>query len=447
MRKHGLTPQQLQAVIEDVQDALVVTDPSGHVIYMNAAAARLYDYEERGDAERESIDLQDHLLSGYEMRSLEGASVARDDQPWARALRGEAFEDVELLVQRVGEDRARVHVFSGKRLEGSPQLSVLTVRDETDRWRAERRYRVAFETDPAPSVVARLADLRILQANQGMKELTGLGKDALTKRSLTDLEPLRQHDDLRETAERLATGERVHKLQRLLVREHEMDVHVLVSARAIELEGEACGIFTFIDTSELDAARREGRMAEDRLNTTLREHASEKAEMAQLATTDPLTNVANRRGLNTRLSEELSRAERYGSTFSVLLLDLDHFKTINDTYGHHVGDSMLREVAHLLQDACREPDFAGRWGGEEFMMILPQIDLSEAEEVASRVRERIEDEDAAGMSDLTISIGVASFQMGDTHDSLFRRADRALYAAKERGRNRVEVAAADRPSV
>ena len=439
----ALTPQQLQAVIDDVQDALFVTDPSGNVIYMNPAASELFDVEEHHGEEKEGINLQEHLLDGYEMRTLEGASVAPDDQPLVRALRGEAYRDVELLVQREGDEHPRVHVFSGNRLEGPPPLGVLTVRDETDRWRAERRYRVAFDTDPAPSVIARLADLCILQANEGMEELTGLDKDALTSRSLTELEPLRKNDDLRDTSERLRTGERVHKLQRILLREHETDVHVLVSARAIEIDGEACGIFTFIDTSELDAARRGRREAQDQLDTTLRQHADEKVTMARLATTDPLTAIANRRGLNTRLSEELSRAERYGSSFCILLLDLDHFKAINDAYGHHVGDLMLRSVAHLLQEECREPDVAGRWGGEEFMMILPQIDITEAQAVASRVRERVASEDAVGMDDLTVSIGVASFEAGDTLDSLFARADRALYAAKERGRNRVEVAAAD----
>ena len=108
-----------------------------------------------------------------------------------------------------------------------------------------------------------------------------------------------------------------------------------------------------------------------------------------------------------------------------------------------MGDLVLREVAHLLQEEGREPDFAGRWGGDEFMMILPQINLTEAEDVASRIRERVANEDAVGMDDLTISVGVASFEAGDTYASLFERADRALYAAKERGRNRVEVAPAE----
>ena len=435
----ALAPHQLHEVLEDVQDALFVTDSSGYVIYMNRAAVELFGFDDQYGEGDEGIDLQAHLLDGYEMRTLDGAAVAQDDQPWVRALRGEAYRDVELLVQRAGGADPRVYVFSGKRIEGDVPLGVLTVRDETDRWRGERRYRTVFEADPAPSLVARLADLRILQANKGMADLTGLDKDALTGQLLTELEPLHQRDVLLEMIERLRSGESAHKLQRLLLREDETDVHVLVSARAIEIEGAACGIFTFIDTTELETAKRERGAAPDRLNTTL----EEKAAMTALATTDPLTGIANRRELNSRLSEELSRADRYGTPFCVLLLDLDHFKEINDTHGHHVGDLVLLGVAHLLHEECREPDLAGRWGGEEFMMILSQTDVSKAERVASRVRDRVSNENSVGTDQLTISIGVSSFEAGDTQESLLERVDRALYAAKEMGRDRVEVVGAE----
>ena len=182
-------------------------------------------------------------------------------------------------------------------------------------------------------------------------------------------------------------------MKRLLLDGADTELPVLLSARAIEVEGQSCGLFTFIDISELETARRGWRKTQELLDATLTEHAEEKVAMARLATTDPLTGIANRRGLNGRLKDERARARRYDDTFSVLLLDLDHFKRINDTYGHEAGDRVLREVAQLLKEECREPDLAGRWGGEEFMMILPQVDLEGAKDVASRIRERIERED------------------------------------------------------
>jgi diguanylate cyclase (GGDEF)-like protein/PAS domain S-box-containing protein len=437
----NLTAQALHALLEGGQDALFVTDPSGEVVYMNAAARHLYGFENRIERRDGRINLRVHSLEAFDVRTLEGVRVGHEDQPLVRALRGERYRDVELLVRRSGDDDPRMYVYSGSRLDGDPPLSVLTVRDDTDRWRSERRYRVAFEADPAPSVIARLADMRIVQANQGMAELTGLAADTLTTRSLTDLEPLHQVTDVLEiTTERLLSGTRIHKVKTSLRSAHGTEVTVVLSARAIEVDGQPCGIYTFIDLSELETEQREHQETQDLLSKTMREHADERDVLAYLAIFDALTRIPNRRGLDVRLAEELLRAERYGGALSILLLDVDHFKTVNDQHGHDAGDAALRQVAVLLQEACRGPDFVGRWGGEEFMMILPETGSADAVDVASRARVRVENAAFVGIGSLTLSVGVASFEAGDTTDTLFRRADRALYAAKMRGRNRVEVA-------
>lgn len=444
-----LTPQQflgvLENVLEGVVEALVVTHPTGEVVYMNSAAMKLYEVEEAEAAATESFNLLEHVLGAFEATTLSGVPVSEAAHPVMRALRGEGYGDVELLMKRKGDESPRLYVFGGSLIETDPPLRVLTIRDDTDRWRAERRYRVAFEADPAPAVIASLDDARILEVNEGMADLTGLRKDALRQRSLMDLEPLNRSHDLEDAIARLRTGKRVHKVRRVLLDAEGKELNVLLSARTIEVAGRSCGIFTFIDTSELEAARREQRDTQALLRATLREHAEEKAAMDRLATTDALTGIANRRGLNARLAEELSRAERYDDTFSILMLDLDHFKAVNDAYGHDVGDVVLREVAQLLDHECREPDVAGRWGGEEFVMILPQVDLAGAEEIASRIRARVARAEFADGVNVTISIGVAWHKAGDTVEDLFVRADQRLYAAKERGRNRVEIGHAELP--
>ena len=427
-------------MLEGGQDALFVTDPSGEVVYLNAAARHLYGFEDRVEQRGGSINLRDRSFETFEFRTLEGAPVADGDRPEVRALRGEVYRDVELLVRHVGDDNPRVYVYSGTLLEGDPPLNVLTVRDETDRWRSERRYHVAFEADPAPSVIARLADMCIVQANEGMAELTGLATNALETRSLTDLEPLHAYTEVLTVAtDRLRAGDRTHKVKTSL-RTVDGTAVTLLSARAIEVDGQQCGIYTFIDISALESEQREHHVTQDLLSKTVREHANEKDVLAYLAIFDSLTRIPNRRGLDVRLAEEFVRAERYGIELSVLLLDLDHFKVVNDEHGHDAGDATLRQVAYLLQEACRGPDFVGRWGGEEFMMILPETGAAAARDVASRVRARVEDEAFVGVGSLTLSIGVASFEAGDSTDSLFSRVDRALYAAKRNGRNRVEVA-------
>ena len=435
-----IAPSQLHAVLEGVQDALIVTDPSGTVVFMNTAAIRLYELEGQEGTHGTGFDLMNHVLGESEVSTLEGEPIDEEDHPLLRALRGEEYADVELLVRRKGRENACVYVFSGKQLGTEPPLSVLTIRDETPRWRAERRYRVAFEVDPAPSVIAVLDSSRIVDANEGMCELTGLSRETLQERSLGDIKPLQRADDLNDVVDRLREGERIHKVRRLLLNSDGAEVPVLLSARSIEVEGQSCGIFTFIDMSEMEAAKREQRETRAELNSTLKKHADEKAAMDRLAITDSLTGVANRRGLNVRLSEERARAQRYDDTFSILVLDLDRFKSVNDTFGHAAGDQVLREVARLLQDECREPDLAGRWGGEEFMMILPQVDLQEAAEVAERIRERVKNTVFGDGVSVTISIGVASYGDGHTTGGLFAQADRALYAAKEGGRDRVELA-------
>ena len=126
-------------MLEGGQDALFVTEPSGEVVYLNAAARHLYGIEDRIVQRGARINLRTHSFDTFEFRTLEGARVADEERPVVRALRGELYHDVELLVRRIGDDDPRVYVYSGNQVEGDPPLSVLSVRDETDRWRAEGR--------------------------------------------------------------------------------------------------------------------------------------------------------------------------------------------------------------------------------------------------------------------------------------------------------------------
>ena len=169
---------------------------------------------------------------------------------------------------------------------------------------------------------------------------------------------------------------------------------------------------------------------------------ADNARLEVLAHTDPLTQVLNRRALTVRLSSEMERARRYDSVITLLMIDLDHFKNINDTMGHLVGDDALRELAALLAESIRSVDVVARYGGEEFVVVLPETGLQGAVKFAERTRERIEKTSfvpAHGGVRITASIGVASFPAPDigSVDDLFARADEALYRAKADGRNKV----------
>jgi two-component system cell cycle response regulator len=166
-----------------------------------------------------------------------------------------------------------------------------------------------------------------------------------------------------------------------------------------------------------------------------------EAELRKLATTDPLTGIANRRRFLDKAPKEVTRSQRYGRDLSVLMLDVDRFKAINDRYGHAVGDQVLCRLVEVCKDALREHDIIGRLGGEEFAILLPETALDTARTVAERLRKNIETTTVDGESvHFTVSFGVAQVKGSDeTAEEVIRRADEALYRAKRSGRNRVEV--------
>jgi two-component system cell cycle response regulator len=172
---------------------------------------------------------------------------------------------------------------------------------------------------------------------------------------------------------------------------------------------------------------------------------ADNRRLEALATTDPLTRVLNRRALLDRLSAEVDRARRFNSSLTLLLLDVDHFKQINDTAGHLAGDAVLRQLGALLEDAVRKVDVVARYGGEEFVVILPETATDGGITFAERLRERIEMQSYEVGADqpvhLTASIGVATFPSPHvaTTEDFFARADEALYRAKSGGRNQVRI--------
>ncbi len=223
-------------------------------------------------------------------------------------------------------------------------------------------------------------------------------------------------------------------------------------------EGDESGARTFeVTITHLEEGGASGRSAlllhdvtvRRRIERELRETTdalgSANEELERLANTDPLTDLANRRHFTRMLAREMERAARYSRPLSIVLLDLDHFKRVNDTHGHAAGDDVLRAAAGVLKAACRDVDLAARIGGEELALLLPETESKGAQIVAERVREEIEagrhrSPDGVQFR-VTASIGVASSRGGDeTGEELLQASDEALYAAKDGGRNRVVIA-------
>ena len=164
-------------------------------------------------------------------------------------------------------------------------------------------------------------------------------------------------------------------------------------------------------------------------------------ELERLATTDSLTGLYNRRKLLEILEYEITRAKRYGNKLSIILFDIDNFKKINDTYGHDVGDYVLQQLAKIVKNNLRNIDTVGRWGGEEFLIILPQTGSEGARIVAEKIKKIIEKHNFDKVGKITISLGVSSFnpETDKNIDDLLKKADIALYQAKNSGKNQVKV--------
>ncbi|MFI3135663.1 MAG: GGDEF domain-containing protein [Methylococcaceae bacterium] len=172
-------------------------------------------------------------------------------------------------------------------------------------------------------------------------------------------------------------------------------------------------------------------------NATLFHHA------LKMAYTDPLTKVSNRTAFNDTLNRELQLAKRNHRQLSVIFLDIDHFKVLNDSYGHACGDFALSSVASWIKQAIRETDIVFRYGGEEFVVVLSDTNKEGAEIIAERIRNEINSHTLAygiNVLDITASLGVSTLQVDDTGTSLVQRADHAMYLAKQNGRNQVKAA-------
>ncbi len=193
-------------------------------------------------------------------------------------------------------------------------------------------------------------------------------------------------------------------------------------------------------TRNIDARKRaelDLRQARDHTEQINRALQAANAELQRLATTDDLTGVWNRRHFQKAVATEIERVARYGASLSLVLFDIDRFKVINDTHGHLVGDQVLITLSQRVRDHLRDVDVLARWGGEEFVVMLPHCEETQARQLAEKLRVLIAADPFPGVGKVTSSFGIAQYRPPESTDAWFTRADDALYQAKRTGRNRV----------
>ncbi|PWG64355.1 sensor domain-containing diguanylate cyclase [Spiribacter halobius] len=412
-------PRELIAeAVEASYNAVVITTaeltaPGPRIVYVNAAFQR---------------------MSGYAPEEVIGRSP--------RLLQGPASDTAELMRLRACLEAG--HRFEGRivnyRRDGRPyhvEWSVAPIRDAAGRTthfislQRDVTRRVAAETerglllaalDEIPDEVL-ITDVEgvVIYANRSYRGRTGLAPDAVRGSLATPLDPNR-HDGVEALWRRLQAGEGVAHIFT------ELDAqgrprHIEQSMAPVR--DEAGCIRQYVLT---------GRDITDRVEA--------ERELKRLATTDALTGLNNRLRFEALVERELNRMTRHGGRFCLVLFDLDGFKSVNDRHGHEAGDAVLVELTRLVAGHVRAEDTLGRWGGEEFTLLLPALGLEQARQAADKLRGLVAAHAFPGVDRITASFGVTEAAPGDTVRSLLRRADAALYRAKDAHKNRVEVVAA-----
>jgi len=288
----------------------------------------------------------------------------------------------------------------------------------------------ALDVVPFPTYVVDIDTLTLLTVNRSMRQLTGAAAGQTCYRAIY------QQDAPCLFCKRGELVQAGAPTEAPLVFEHFNEAdnrwYQLQEALIPWHDGRMVKSSVAVDISQLKAVQN--ALAEAHADLSLKNR-----ELARAAATDNLTGLLNRRRIDEILAQEFDSAQRYSHPLSVILVDIDHFKAINDSLGHLVGDQVLQVVAATLAGAVRKHDGVSRWGGEEFLIVCPHTDLAGALSLAEHLRLGIERTELSSGRRATCSFGVAQLQGAGTVSQLLERADAALYRAKRGGRNRVEA--------
>lgn len=308
---------------------------------------------------------------------------------------------------------------------------------------SEERLRLMVDVMASPLLFVRLHDGLVLYGNRKAREIFRLegGNPDQPFSVLACYADPHERDRLIEDVRRHGV---VHDREIQLRLPSGAERLVLLSSAMVEWQGEASLVSSFVDITERKRFENALHDANATLNQQLQANEQLQQQLQVLAISDPLTSLYNRRHLEEALPRELARARREGGSLALVMLDIDHFKSINDRHGHLVGDQLLILYAAVLRDEIRAGDVPCRYGGEEFLLMLPGLDVASARERAEHWRQRLQQTEVrirGGVVTTTVSIGIACFPAhGSDWDSLVGTADAALYRAKQQGRNQVVVA-------
>ncbi|WP_417606181.1 PAS domain S-box protein [Oceanimonas baumannii] len=377
-------------------------------------------------------------IEGHALWELYGDTVFQERmKPWFDgAMRGSAFSAEEWL--EFGGRGWRFCRISGHPVndsKGEVESVAMNIADLTERKQmeealrtSEQRFRILTEFSPF-GVFEADADGKHIYFNRYYSDLLGQSTESLMGDGWTNALHADDKDRVLASWHKAVSGKQ-QQWQcegRFLSADGKPRWFRLAARR---FDGAAAGDIRYIGMAVDITEQMEHRSILEQKNR----------ELEWVSTTDALTGLANRGRIEQSLAQEIHRYQRYGTGFGLVMLDVDHFKEVNDTCGHAVGDQVLRRLAGLMREHTRLSDCPGRWGGEEFLIICPNTDLQGVHALAEMLRQRIEQEPFPVIGRRTCSFGVTVIGPGDQAKEMLVRADEALYRAKRNGRNRVEVA-------
>lgn len=404
----------LQAQIFDaVQDSIIVHDLDGRFIYLNENAwkTRGYTYEEMMGMTLKDLDAPAYVSGHHDM--MKTAMEEMREQ-----------EHIKIRVEHLCKngDRLPVEIYA-KLITLHDKLYVLSsIRDISEQLIAEEEIaklsKVVEQIDDGVVVTDRSG--HITYVNRAFTEHTGFTKEDTLGKTHSILKSGKYDNQFYKNLWKIILHGDVFRVT-MVNRKKNGDL--FYENKTITPLKDEKGIITGFVSSGKDVTL-ETKMNQD---------------MERIATVDKLTGIYNRHKFEELFTLEAERSRRFSLPLSLILIDIDHFKSVNDTYGHDIGDDVLKRLTKIVQDTIRQIDIFARWGGEEFLVLSPNTDLENIQVLAEKLRLAVSEAEFPQVAHITISQGVSTFGKNDTFSELFKRADQGLYYAKEDGRNQVGV--------
>ncbi|MEW6594247.1 MAG: diguanylate cyclase [Thermodesulfobacteriota bacterium] len=423
----------LDQIFNSSSDGKLVLDLNGHIVRMNSAYQKMFHVEEQEEGLLQCCNLSP------------GPRCHTADCSLHRILQGEERVEFEEEKRSAGGEVVPVQIVAVPLRDHEGRLIgvVENFRDISERRRNDQamrqsseRFRAIFD-NTLVGILFATADRVIADVNDRAASVLGYTREELLGESLAMLHLSPAHFE-RFGSEILSRmdGKGLIQMEYQLRRKDGTPVWASLSGKVVTLSDLGPGMLWVAD----DLSRR--KQIEEDQRQIIEELRQMQEALRTQSIRDPLTGLYNRRYMEESLQREISKARRQAASLVLFMLDLDHFKQVNDTYGHVTGDWVLRKLGEIIRHSIREEDIACRYGGEEFVVIFPNIPAEDARRRAEDLRATVEqhlviEQMGQHLGGVTISIGIAMHQPGMDRETLLREADHALYRAKKEGRNRV----------